>query len=81
MRAALDDPPPVHDEDHVRLQDRRQPVRDRDRRPAVHQRLEGRLDEPLRRGVERRGRLVQDQDRRILQDDPGDREALLLPPG
>ena len=39
------------------------------------------LDEPLARGVERRGRLVEDQDARILQEHPGDREPLLLASG
>ena len=78
VRPALDDPAPVDHEDHVRRQDRREPVRDRDRGSAVHERHQRRLDQPLRGRVERRGRLVQDQDPRILQDDPGDREPLLL---
>ena len=34
---------------------------------------------PLRLGVERGGRLVQDQDRRVLQEHPRDRQPLLLP--
>ena len=37
--------------------------------------LDGRFD--LR--IERRGRLVEDQDRRILQDHPRDRDPLALP--
>ena len=37
------------------------------------------LDRPLGLGVERRGRLVEDQDRRVLQEHAGDGQALLLP--
>ena len=66
VRAALHDPPAPHDEDLVRGKDGRQPVRDRDRRAALHQPLERGLDEPLADRVERRGRLVQDQDARVL---------------
>ena len=36
------------------------------------------LDEPLRFVVERAGRLVEEQDRRVLEDRPGDRDALAL---
>ena len=39
------------------------------------------LDRPLGLGVERRGRLVQDQDRRVLEEHAGDGQALLLPAG
>ena len=81
MRATLDDPATLVDEDPVGAQDRGQSVGDGDRRAALHQALEGGLDEPFRDGVERRGRLVEDQDPRVLEQDPGDREALLLPTG
>ena len=40
--------------------------------------VERRLDFLLGVGVERRGRLVEDQDRRRLEDGAGDRHALLL---
>jgi hypothetical protein len=36
------------------------------------------LDVPLGLGVERRGRLVEKQDRRVLQERAGDAHALLL---
>ena len=36
------------------------------------------LDRPLGLGVERRGRLVEDQDRRVLEEHARDRQALLL---
>ena len=78
MRPALDDPAALVDEDPVGAQDRGQSVGDGDRGPALHQALEGGLDEPLRDSVERRGRLVEDQDPRVLEQHPGDRQALLL---
>ena len=48
---------------------------------ALHQRLERRLHQPLGLGVERRGRLVEDQDRRVLVDRARDRHALALAAG
>ena len=78
VRAAFDDPAALVDEDPVGAQDRRQAVGDRDRRAALHESLEGGLDEPLGDGVERRGRLVEDEDPRILEQHPGDGDALLL---
>ena len=36
------------------------------------------IDQPLRFGVERRGRLVEDQDRRVADDGAGDADALPL---
>ena len=81
VRSLFDDPPPVQDEDHIGRQDRRETVGDRDRRPALHQRLQRRLHQALGGRVQRRRGLVQDQDLRILQDHSCDREALLLPAG
>ena len=48
---------------------------------SCHQRLQGGLNQPLGTGVERAGGLVQDQDARVLQDDAGDGDALLLAAG
>ena len=42
---------------------------------------QARLDLLLGLGVERRGRLVEQQDARVLQDGAGDRDALLLAAG
>jgi hypothetical protein len=55
-----------------------EPVGDHDRRAPAHQLFERRLDQPLGLGVERRGGLVEDQYRRVLEDRPGDRDALPL---
>ena len=46
-------------------------------RPAERRRSAA-LDQALGAGVERRGRLVEDQDRRVLQDHARDRDPLLL---
>jgi hypothetical protein len=77
--AALHDPPLVHHLDAVRLDHRREPVRDDDRRAAPHQPLEGLLDERLAPGVERARGLVEDEDPGILQHGPRDRDPLPLP--
>ena len=53
-------------------------MRDRDRRPSLGEPLERLLHEPLRLRVERRGRLVEDEDRRVAQDRARDRDPLLL---
>ena len=47
MRAALHDAAALVDQDQVGAQDRRQPVGDGERGPALHGALDGRLDEPL----------------------------------
>ena len=49
--------------------------------PSFHQRLQRILDGVLRDGVQRRCGLVQDQNLRVLQNDPGDAEALLFSAG
>ena len=58
-----------------------QPVRDRDRRAARGQRVDGLLHRLLGTRVQRARRLVEHQDRRIAQDRPRDRQPLLLPAG
>ena len=69
-----------HDE-RVHAAHGRQPMRDHDRRPARHQRPERVLNERLALGVERARGLVEDQDRRVLQDRARDRDALALSAG
>ncbi len=81
MVAALDDMAGFEHQDLVGIDHRRQAMRDhQDRVPGRHL-GEARLDLALGLGVERRGRLVENQDPRRLQDDPGDRDALLLAAG
>ena len=47
-------------------------------RLALHQRVELLLDRRLDLRIERRGRLVEDQDRRVLEEHAGDGDALAL---
>src|SRR5271156_2930861 len=79
--AALDDVSAVDDEDDIGVTDGREAVRNRDRGAPLHQRLERALNDALRLGVERRGSLVEDQDRRVFQDHAGDRQPLALTTG
>ena len=78
MRADLDDAAALQDHQPVHPGDGRQAVGDGDHRLALHQVLELLLDRRLDVGIERRGRLVEDQDRRVLEEDAGDRHALAL---
>ena len=78
MRAFLDDPAMVHHEDTVGLQDGREPVGNYDRRALAHQPVERLLHQRLAFRVERRGRLVEQQQRRLLQDCASDRDTLAL---
>src|SRR3954465_12492452 len=79
--AGLDDPALVEDEDAVGVADRREPVRDDEGGAPLHDLLERELELALGRGVERARRLVEDQHRRVLEQRPGDREALALAAG
>ncbi len=68
-------------EDAVRALDRRQAMRDHHRRPALEQRLERVLDQPLGLRIDARRRLVEDQDRRVVGQRAREREQLALPGG
>src|SRR5437868_5669732 len=78
MRALLDDLAAVEHQDAIEAAHRRQPVRDHDRGPAPHQPLHRLLDQAFRFRIEARGRLVQDQHRRVRQKRPRQRHALPL---
>ena len=75
---ALDDRAVIEHHDAVGLLDRRQAMRNDERRAIARQLRKRRLDAPLGVGIERRGGLIQNQDRRILQDRARDRDALPL---
>ena len=81
MCAALDNLPVADHEDLVRREDRAQPVGDQDARPLLDQRVDRRLDGRLGDGIQRARRLVEDQQRRVLQQRPGDGDPLLLTAG
>ena len=54
-------------------------MRDGDDSTVFHQTFESVHDQLLRLGVERGGRFVEDEDRRVAQDRAGDADALALP--
>ena len=58
-----------------------QPVRDDERGAPAHCHVQGGLHGALALAVERAGGLVEQQQRRVLQDRPCDRDALALPAG
>ena len=78
MAAAFGDAAFVEHDDLIGVDHRREPVRDRDRGAALRHRVQRVEDLGLGAAVERAGRLVEDQDRRILEQGPRDRDALLL---
>ncbi|MPM25386.1 hypothetical protein SDC9_71877 [bioreactor metagenome] len=78
VRAFLDDLALLEHHDPVGIGDGREPVRDGDDGAALAHRVQAVLDVALGLGVERRGRLVEQQDRRVLQQRAGDADALLL---
>ena len=75
--SAFDHKTGIEDMDHIRMLNGREPVRDDDGRPPLHQNLEGILDLPLRIRIQRAGGLVQQQDWRVLQNGPGPPESLV----
>jgi hypothetical protein len=66
----------LHDEDLVGAADRREPMGDDDRCPPAQKPVEGLLDQDLRRTVDVRGRLVENQDARVCQERTRDRDQL-----
>ena len=68
----------VEHEDRVGVGNGREAVRDRDRGAVGRHGVERGEDVLLGAGVERAGRLVEQQDRRVLDEGPRDRDALLL---
>src|SRR3954470_10759033 len=78
VTATLDDPALLDDDDQVGAQDRRQSVGNGDRRSSLHDALDRRLDEPLGNRVERGRGLVEDEYARVLEQDPRERDPLLL---
>ena len=65
-------------QDPLGILDRRETVGDNERGTVFCQILERILDHALAFVVQRRGRLVEDQDRRVLQEYSRDRKTLLL---
>ena len=78
MTATLENPTALENEDLVGVVDGGKPVGDDKARAVFHEVVERLLDQALGGGVHARGRLVENQDRRVFQEGAGDREALLL---
>ena len=68
----------IQHDDLVSTNDRGETVRDYQGGAPAADPVQGVLDLLFGEGVQRRGRLVEHQDRRRLQDRPGDRHPLLL---
>jgi hypothetical protein len=79
--AALDDAAGLHHQDLVRVDHGGQAVRDDQRGLVLRGALQFRLDGALVGAVQGRRGLVEDQDRRVLQQRAGDGHALLLAAG
>ena len=77
MAAALDDLSVIYDQDLIGLLDRRKAVGDRNDRLALRQLGDRRLDEVLILRIDACRRLVENDDRCILQDRPCDRDAMM----
>jgi hypothetical protein len=78
VAALLGDAPGLQHHDPVGVDDGRQPVRDGDHRSPLPHRSSARLDLAFGLGVERARRLVEQQDRRVLQQRARDAHALLF---
>jgi hypothetical protein len=78
VRALLDDLPVLQDDDQVGVADRREAVGDDECGAPVQEALQGALDLPLGADVDRARRLVEDQDARIREQRPRERDQLAL---
>ena len=74
----FDDAAVIEDQDTVGADHARQPVRQDQGGAPGREPVEGLLDHRLVFGIDRRQRLVEDQDRRIPQQGAGDRQPLAL---
>ena len=78
MGALLDDVAVAHDEDDICVADGRETVGDDEARAALHQGIECLLNPDLGTGIDRGGRLVENEHRRKREHDARDTEQLLL---
>src|SRR5260370_22736729 len=79
--AGLDEATALEYEDTVGVADGRKPMRDHEGGAAFHDLGERRLDSRFGECVERTGRLVQNENGRILEQCPRDRQPLALTAG
>src|SRR5713226_6131575 len=81
VRSHVHHSPAIKHDDFVGAMNRREPMGDHNSRSSPHQIRESSLDQPLGLGIERRGRFIEHQYRRVLQDSAGDCHPLTLPTG
>ena len=79
MGAGRDDPSALDQHHAIGQRNRRQPVRDQDRRALLEGVLDCVVDRGLDLDVDGTGRVVEHQDRWVLEQRAGDRDALPLP--
>ena len=80
-RTIMNDPAAAQDDDPVEIAQRRKAMRDGDHGSAVHQPRRSFSDQFLDLIVERRCRLVEQENRRILEKSAGQRDTLSLATG
>jgi hypothetical protein len=78
VRPALRDDAVAQHENHVGVANRRQPMGDGDRCPACHQPRQALEDQLFGFRIERRRRLVEQEDRGVANDRTRDRDSLPL---
>ena len=79
VRTEIEDSSGIHHANDVGVEDRREAVGDRQRGAVLDELGDRLVDAALAVRVDLRGRLVEDQNRRIAQDRAGDGDPLLLP--
>src|SRR5881628_3782912 len=79
--ALLDDAALLEDEDAVATLNGREAMRDDDAGPVGEKRVDRALDVPLRRRIETRRRLVEDDETRVAEEHAREREQLRLAGG
>ena len=78
MRSRFDDPSFIQHDDPIGILDGGQSMGDDQCRSILHQFLQRILDAALRPGIQRRGRFVENQYGRILQERSTDSDPLAL---
>ena len=78
MRSEFDDPAGFEHRDLIRVANCAQAMRDDQRRAALHQPPHGFENRLFGNGIQRRGWLIENQNRGVFQECASDREALFL---
>ena len=78
MRALLDNVAVIHDQDEVGIHDRRQTVRDHKARTPAHKRVHGTADGKLGARIHARRRLIQNENRRVVEQHARNGQQLAL---